>query len=75
MTDGTDALRRARKRTQRHARGEKPVGNAHCMLKYFSPKEHAEVKDTLVEHGGVPERECGVQNKEETPCRVFNRIK
>ena len=68
MTEGTDALRTARKQLQRRIRGEKSVGNARCMLKYFSPKDYAEVEDALVKQGGGR----GVQIKEEG-CSASSR--
>jgi hypothetical protein len=37
---------------ERHMRGEKPLGNAHCVLKYFSPKQYAELEETLLKNGG-----------------------
>jgi hypothetical protein len=37
---------------ERHMRGKKPVGNAHCVLKYFSPKQYAELEETLLKNGG-----------------------
>ena len=48
MTKGADALRTAREKLERHTRDERPIGNAHCMLKYFSPKDYAEVEDPRV---------------------------
>jgi hypothetical protein len=45
MTEGTDALKTARKQLERQKRGEKALGNAHCMLKYFSPKSYHEVEN------------------------------
>jgi hypothetical protein len=53
MTKGTDALRTARKQPERHAGDEKPIGNAHCILKYFSPKNYAEVDDARAKHGAA----------------------
>ena len=56
MTKGTDTLRTVRKQLERHARDEKPIGNAHCILKYFSPKNYAEVDDARAKHGGRAQR-------------------
>ena len=32
---------------ERRMRGKKPLGNAHCVLKYFSPKQYAELEEAL----------------------------
>jgi hypothetical protein len=40
---------------EHHARGWKmPAGNAHCMLRYFSPKSYEQLEGTLVSNGAVP---------------------
>jgi hypothetical protein len=57
------------KELERAMRGEKPLGNAHCVLMYFSPKDYAELEDMLVKHGGVRSGR-GIQNKEEALLRV-----
>ena len=49
---------------ERQLRGDKPPGNAHCVLMYFSPKDYAELEDTLLKHGGVRSGR-GIQKKEE----------
>jgi hypothetical protein len=37
-----------------HARGwKRPGGNAHCMLRYFSPKSYEQLEDTLVSNGAA----------------------
>jgi hypothetical protein len=33
---------------ERHMLGKKPLGNAHCVLKYFSPKQNKQVEGALV---------------------------
>jgi hypothetical protein len=33
------------KELERQMRGEKPPGNAHCVLMYFSPKDYTEVEE------------------------------
>jgi hypothetical protein len=38
---------------ERHMRGEKPAGNAHCVLKYFSPKQYTQL-EALVPYGAAP---------------------
>jgi hypothetical protein len=30
---------------ERHMLGKKPLGNAHCVLKYFSPKQYPELEE------------------------------
>ncbi len=49
---------------ERQMRGDKPLGNAHYVLMYFSPKDYAELEDALLKHGGVRSGR-GIQNKEE----------
>ena len=39
---------------ERHMRGEKPLGNAHCALMYFSPKQYKQLEGPLVPHGAAP---------------------
>jgi hypothetical protein len=56
MTKGTDSLRTAGKQLERHTRDEKFLGNAHCILKYFSPKSYAEVDDAAREARGRAQR-------------------
>ena len=38
-----------------HLRGwKRPGGNAHCMLRYFSPKSYEQLEGALVSNGGAP---------------------
>jgi hypothetical protein len=38
-----------------HARGwKRPAGNAHCMLRHFSPKSYEQLEGALVSNGGAP---------------------
>jgi hypothetical protein len=38
-----------------HLRGwKRPGGNAHCMLRYFSPKSYEQLGGALVSEGGAP---------------------
>jgi hypothetical protein len=62
------------KELERHMRGEKPLGNAHCVLMYFSPKQYAELEDMLVKYGGVRSGR-GIQNKEEAMLSMVRRLK
>jgi hypothetical protein len=39
------------KELERQMRGEKPLGNAHCVLMYFSPKQYAEFEEALLKNG------------------------
>jgi hypothetical protein len=39
---------------ERHMRGEKPLGNAHCVLRYFSPKQYKQIEGALAPYGGAP---------------------
>jgi hypothetical protein len=62
------------KRLEAAMRGEKSLGNAHCVLMYFSPKDYADLEDTLVKHGGVRSGR-GIQNKEEALLRMVHAMK
>ena len=64
----------AAKELERRMHGEKPLGNAHCVLMYFSPKGYAELEDALVKHGGVRSGR-GIQNKEEALIRLVRHVK
>ncbi len=55
-------------------RGENPLGNSHCVLMYFSPKDYAEFENALVKHGGVRSGR-GIQNKEEAVLRMVHPTK
>jgi hypothetical protein len=33
---------------------KRPGGNAHCMLRYFSPKSYEQLEGALVSNGGAP---------------------
>ena len=40
---------------EHHARGwKRPGGNAHCMLRYFSPKSYEQLEETLLSNGAAP---------------------
>jgi hypothetical protein len=40
---------------KRHLREwKRPAGNAHCMLRYFSPKSYEQLEGALVSNGGAP---------------------
>jgi hypothetical protein len=54
--------------------GKKSLGNARCVLMYFSPKQYDELEDALVGHGGV-RRGRGVENKEEAMIKMVRRLR
>jgi hypothetical protein len=60
------------KELERQMRGEKPLGNAHCVLMYFSPKDYAELEEALIENGAVrgPKSGRGLQGKEKALIKV-----
>jgi hypothetical protein len=38
-----------------HLRGwKRPAGNAHCMLRYFSPKSYEQLEETHLSNGAAP---------------------
>ena len=39
------------KELERQMRGEQPLGNAHCVVMYFSPKQYAEFEEALLKNG------------------------
>ena len=55
-------------------RGEKPLGNAHCVLMYFSPKDYAELEEALLSHGGTRSGR-GILNKEKALINVVRAVK
>ena len=52
------------KELERHLRGEKPLGNAHCVLMYFTPKQYAELEAALLKNGATRSGR-GIVDKEE----------
>jgi hypothetical protein len=58
---------------ERHMRGEKPLGNAHCVLMYFSPKEYKELEEALIRNGGTRSGR-GILNKEKALINVVRRV-
>ena len=58
---------------ERHLRGEKPLGNAHCVLMYFSPKEYRELEEALIRNGGTRSGR-GILNKEKALINVVRRV-
>ena len=62
------------KELERHMRGEKPLGNAHCVLMYFSPKQYAELEEVLIQNGGQRSGR-GFLNKEEALINAIRKVK
>ena len=54
--------------------GKKPLGNARCVLMYFSPKQYDELEDALLRHGGERSGR-GVENKEEAMIKMVRRLR
>ena len=59
---------------ERAMSGKKPLGNARCVLMYFSPKQYDELEDALVRHGGM-RRGRGVEDKEEAMIKMVRRLR
>ncbi len=62
------------KELERRMRGQKPLGNAHCVLMYFSPKQYSELEEVLLANGGQRSGR-GILNKEEALLRVIRKVK
>ena len=62
------------KELDRIMRGETPLGNSHCVLMYFSPKQYEELEEALVHHGArKAERRRGLVGKEEALLRMIHK--
>jgi hypothetical protein len=62
------------KELERIVRGKKPLGNSHCVLMYFSPKQYAELEDALVHHGAHKAgRGRGLVEKEKALLRMMRK--
>lgn len=62
------------KELERITRGEKPLGNSHCVLMYFSPKQYEELEEALVHHGArKAERGRGLVEKEKALLRMIRK--
>jgi hypothetical protein len=59
---------------KRQMRGEKSLGDAHCVLMYFTPKQYPELEEALLHHGGVKSGR-GILNKEEALLRIVRAVK
>ena len=62
------------KELERHMKGEAPLGNAHCVLMYFSPKQFSEVESALLANGGTRTGR-GILNKEKALLQVIRKYK
>jgi hypothetical protein len=61
---------------ERQMRGEKPLGNAHCVLMYFSPKDYSELEQALIENGAVRgPKSRGLQGKEQALIQVVRNAR
>lgn len=59
---------------ERIMRGEEPLGAAHCVLMYFSPKEYDELEEALVRHGArKAERGRGLVEKEQSLLKMIRK--
>ncbi len=69
-TNSTKAL-------ERQLRGEKPLGNSHCVLMYFSPQDFEELEEALVEHGAtrLKIRRGAMQGREEALLHLIRSQK
>jgi hypothetical protein len=57
---------------ERHLRGKKPLGNAHCVLMYFSPKPYAEFEEARLKNGGERSGR-GILGKEKALINVLRK--
>jgi hypothetical protein len=66
------------KELQRHLKGQKPLGNAHCVLMYFSPKQYEELEKVLLKHGASRSTgsggRAGLSNKESALMNLIRSI-
>jgi hypothetical protein len=62
------------KELERQMRGEKPMGNAHCVLMYFKPDDYAEIEEALVHYGAVSSGR-GLRKKEKALLRMVRAVK
>lgn len=60
------------KELDRIMRGEKPLGNSHCVLMYFSPKQYEELEEALVHHG-ARKAGRGLVEKEKALLRMMRK--
>jgi hypothetical protein len=60
------------KELERRIKGEKPLGNAHCVLMYFSPKQYAELEAALLKNGATRSGR-GIVDKEEALINALRK--
>ena len=62
------------KELERQMRGEKPMGNAHCVLMYFRPKEYDELEAALLANGASKVGK-GLVDKEKALITAIRKLK
>jgi hypothetical protein len=60
------------KQLERKMQGEEPLGNAHCVLMYFSPKQYAELEEALLKNGAERSGR-GIVGKEEALIKALRK--
>ena len=60
------------KELKRRMKGEKPMGNAHCVLMYFTPKQYAELEAALLKNGATRSGR-GLVDKEEALINALRK--
>jgi hypothetical protein len=57
---------------ERKMQGEEPIGNVHCVLIYFSPKQYAEFEEALLKNGAERSGR-GIVGKEEALINALRK--
>jgi hypothetical protein len=60
------------KQLERKIQGDDPLGNAHCVLMYLSPKQYAEFEEALLKNGGERSGR-GIVGKEEALIKALRK--
>jgi hypothetical protein len=58
---------------ERAMRGERPMGDAHVVLMYFSPKQYQDLEKALLQHGASKSGR-GMINKEKALMALIGRV-
>jgi hypothetical protein len=59
---------------ERQLKEEAPLGDAHCVLMYFSPKQYEELEEALLHHGARrPKRWRGLVEKETAILKMIRK--
>jgi hypothetical protein len=62
------------KELERQLKDEVPLGNAHCVLMYFSPKQYEELEEALLHYGACrPKRGRGLVEKEKALLKIVHK--